>query len=587
MKKEGRWISLKTKMNLLLIGVILAVSIGLLMIAYAVHSQKIDSIYISNVNKAALLALDSLNYQELRYIRDVVISEEFQSVRKRAVDAGDPGILESWMLECPAYYDSGPVPAEEYSFFDEYRDACYFLDELRRHSGVTDVYIQYDEKGITYNIVDPDENLLYIGSIEPPTPEFASAEDNARISAMVYRNQFGWLCTACEPFDDYGSTYSYEDLVATGYVCVDMDMDTVMRERHWFLLNSLVFVAILTAIAMALSVFLVNRTAVAPLKLLAKGTRQFTDTQNGYSMEDVIQAHITSHDEIGDLYHDIQAMQKHIVEYTHDLAKAAAEKERQNTEMRLAAEIQKSMLPGESSLFPGRTEFDLCATMDPAREVGGDFYDFFLIDENHLGLVIADVSGKGVPAALFMMSAKMLISQQAMTGGTPADILKKVNDRICQSNQKSQMFVTVWIGMLDLLSGHMICASAGHEYPMVRRSGGEFTLFKDPHGFVAGGMENVRYRNYEMDLQPEDAVFVYTDGVTEATNGKGELYGDKRLASALQGMKGETCQHIVDHVRASIDSFVDGEEQFDDLTMLCLIYKGRADGEMKTATDRA
>ncbi|MBR6090218.1 MAG: serine/threonine-protein phosphatase, partial [Anaerolineaceae bacterium] len=243
------------------------------------------------------------------------------------------------------------------------------------------------------------------------------------------------------------------------------------------------------------------------------------------------------------------------------------------SELHTAAEIQHSMLPSTFPPFPERTEFELYASMTPAREVGGDYYDFAMLDDDHLALLIADVSDKGTPAALFMMSTKNLINYRMRQGGTPAEILTDVNKHVARDN-RSKMFVTVWMGILDLKTGVMTCVNAGHEYPAVCGADGVFRIFKDKHGLVVGAMENLKYRDYELFLEPGTRVFVYTDGVPDASNAAGERYGKDRLEAALNTLSEKDPEGIIRGIRADVDAFVDGAKQFDDLTMLCLEFKG-------------
>ena len=241
-------------------------------------------------------------------------------------------------------------------------------------------------------------------------------------------------------------------------------------------------------------------------------------------------------------------------------------------ELNMAKEIQASMLPSIFPAFPNRKEFDLYASMDPAKEVGGDFYDFFMIDDDQLGVVIADVSGKGVPAALFMMISKTIVQNYAKLGINAAEVLTKANEALCDNN-KMEMFVTVWIGILELSTGKMICSSAGHEYPAIFHDG-KFELFKDKHGFVLGGLEVAKYKPYEIQLDKGDKIFVYTDGVPEATNANNELFGAERMIDALNSNVEADPEETLRIVRASVDEFVGNAEQFDDLTMVCLEYRG-------------
>ena len=264
-------------------------------------------------------------------------------------------------------------------------------------------------------------------------------------------------------------------------------------------------------------------------------------------------------------------MRMRILEKKH---REEAEKERIGTELKTAAQIQESMLPNRFPAFPDRKEFDIYATMEPAREVGGDFYDFFLIDEDHLGIVIADVSGKGIPAALVMMITKTILQNCAMRGISAGEILAKTNESIC-SNNEMEMFITAWVGILHISTGVLTAANAGHEYPAVYyEKEGSFSLLKDKHGLVLGGIEGTRYKEYELMLKPGDKLFVYTDGVPEATSADDELFGTERMIDALNSHPREKPEEILSNVRKAVGGFVGSAEQFDDMTMLCLQYKG-------------
>ena len=253
----------------------------------------------------------------------------------------------------------------------------------------------------------------------------------------------------------------------------------------------------------------------------------------------------------------------------------ALEKERIATELSLAARIQANFLP---KTVPDRPEIDVAFSMTPAKEVGGDLYDFFLIDDDHLCLVIGDVSGKGIPASLFMMTASALIHHVAMRETSPAKILSDVNAEICLRNPE-EMFVTVWLGVLQLSTGLLTAANAGHEYPALKPAGGAFDLYKDRHGFVIGGMPGIRYRDYTVQLEPGAKMFFYTDGVPEATNASEELFGTGRMVDALRLREDGGPDGILKAVNESVAAFVGKAPQFDDLTMLCFVYNGPAPSE--------
>ena len=245
--------------------------------------------------------------------------------------------------------------------------------------------------------------------------------------------------------------------------------------------------------------------------------------------------------------------------------------ERISTELTLASSIQANMLPNIFPAFPDRKDFDIYATMTPAKEVGGDFYDFFMVDEDHLAIVIADVSGKGIPAAMFMVIAKTLIKDHAQLGLSPSKIFTRVNDLLCEGNEVG-LFVTAWMGIIDLKSGKMSYANAGHNPPVIKKNGIVSYLHCKP-GFVLAGLEGYQYKEYELDLQMGDKIFLYTDGVTEATNATGELYGEDRLMNCILGIDPHMpCASVLHMIRQDVDIFVGDSEQFDDLTMLAFDY---------------
>ena len=338
----------------------------------------------------------------------------------------------------------------------------------------------------------------------------------------------------------------------------------ISHARTWITVMLLIVTALAITGALA-----VSRRIVKPLESMTKQVTSLGGEDLRFMMEDAYR----TGDEIEALAESFAMMSARTLEYVDQVRKVTAEKERIGTELSLATQIQASMLPHIFPAFPEHSEFDIYASMDPAKEVGGDFYDYFLIDDDHLCMVIADVSGKGVPAALFMMASKIILQSVAMMGLSPAGILQRANEAIC-SNNEAQMFVTVWLGILELSTGKLTAANAGHEFPAIRKPNGDFELWKDKHGFVIGGMEGVRYKEYEIQMEPGSKLFVYTDGVAEATSSDQKLYGTEHMIDALNADPDAAPQDILRNVRTSVDGFVKAAEQFDDLTMLCLEYKG-------------
>ena len=336
------------------------------------------------------------------------------------------------------------------------------------------------------------------------------------------------------------------------------------RHSTWILMGVLV-------VLLAGGAVVLGKRIVRPLNRITKRIAELKGGDLEFKMEDTYK----TGDEIEVLAESFANLSHKTLEYVEQVKTATAAKERIATELTMANRIQESMLPHVFPPYPDRKEFDIYATMNPAREVGGDFYDFYLLDEDHLCVVMADVSGKGIPAALFMMISKTILQSCAMLGQSAGAILAKTNEALCSNNQV-EMFVTVWLGILEISTGRMTCANAGHEYPAVYSEAGnkEFTLLKDKHGFVIGGMEGVRYKEYDFQMKPGDKLFVYTDGVPEATNGKLEMFGTERMIRVLNELPDATPRDVLTTVKTAVDEFVGEAEQFDDMTMLCLQYKG-------------
>lgn len=272
---------------------------------------------------------------------------------------------------------------------------------------------------------------------------------------------------------------------------------------------------------------------------------------------------VRSNDEFASLSNDINSTVETLKKY---ISEAEA---RIDAELEFARQVQSSSLP---TVFPDRREFAICARMDPAKEVGGDFYDFYMLNDSNLIFLVADVSGKGIPAAMFMMRAKAILKALAESGLEPNEIFEKANANLCENNEAG-MFVTAWMGILDLKTGLLKFANAGHNPPLVMRANGDFEYMKTRSGFFLAGMEGMKYRKNEICLSPGDKLFLYTDGVTEATDADNKLYGDERLKNYLNSMKGATPAELCEGVVKDIDKFVGKAPQFDDITMLAVDLK--------------
>ena len=333
---------------------------------------------------------------------------------------------------------------------------------------------------------------------------------------------------------------------------------------------SLVLIILAIVVIIGQGVYML-KAFLAPVKMITAEAARFAN--ENAAMDGKLTDTIKNTDEIGVLADSIDKMESRIENYINHIETITAEKERINTELSLATRIQYGMLPHTFPAFPDNKEFDIYASMDPAKEVGGDFYDFFMTDDTHLCMVMADVSGKGVPAALFMMVTKIILATNAKMGKSPAEVLTTANDRICANNHE-EMFVTVWLGILDITTGKVIAANAGHEYPILMQPNGEFELFKDKHGFVVGGMDGVAYKEYEFTMQPGAKLFLYTDGLPEATDKNNEMFGTERALDVLNKYKTSAPKEILNGVKTAVEGFVKDAEQFDDMTMLAIHYYG-------------
>lgn len=311
-----------------------------------------------------------------------------------------------------------------------------------------------------------------------------------------------------------------------------------------------------------------RKWVVKPIrKISIEATRFAKENTKGEELGDV-----SKFEEIYNLSRSIDKMETDMVNYIDNLTTVTAERERIGTELNFAKQIQYSSLPTKFPAFPNREEFDVYAYMKPAKEVGGDFYNFVLVDDDHLAVWIGDVSDKGVPAALFMMSINIMINIRTCMGGTPSEIMAFVNDNICEHNGEN-MFITIWLGILEISTGRLTFVNAGHEDMAVYRGGGEFELYKTKHNIAVGIQSGMVYKDFEMQLGKGDKIFIYTDGVPEATDPYDTLFNTDRMISALNEKKDGSPQEFLEIVYTRVKEFVGDRTQFDDLTMVGLELK--------------
>ena len=371
-------------------------------------------------------------------------------------------------------------------------------------------------------------------------------------------NEFGHVYTYCMPLVIDGEK--------VGLVCSEISVDFVNQEIMSNVLVQALVTALVLIVFTLVLYLLLRKNVLNRIIQIEERVREYSEKKDPQIAKEIA-AKAGPMDEIGVLATSFSEMVTELEDYMNNLQRVTAEKERIDADLSIATQIQADMLPRIFPAFPEKKEVGIFASMTPAKEVGGDFYDLFLIDDTHLALVIADVSGKGVPAALFMVIAKTLIKNRIQTGESPAEALGVVNNQLCEGNE-AQYFVTVWLAVIDLETGDALEANAGHEYPAMRKGSGPYELIKTKHSPAVATYEGLKFRQSQFHLDPGDRLFVYTDGVTEATNAQNELEALNRNPDALP-------MDLLPSVKKEIDAFVGDAPQFDDITMLGFVYNGR------------
>lgn len=377
-------------------------------------------------------------------------------------------------------------------------------------------------------------------------------------------NRLGW---------SFAAVMEVEEIIAPAKESQNMILaltDTVAAEldgtiKQMQVLSGALLTAITLLVCLSGTVF--SKMLTEPIRTLTEEVAKIDGGNLDYRI------HINTGDEVEDLSNAFQKMTAQIQSYVKNLANVTAEKERIRTEIQVAASVQADMLPKVEGIYADRREFTLAASMTPAKGVGGDFYDFFLLDEGHLGFVMADVSGKGVPAALFMVVSRTLIRSHIAIGLPLEQAVMEINESLC-ANNKNGMFVTAWIGVLSLSTGELTFVNAGHCRPVIRGADGTCAFDTTLGGFVLAGMEGVPYRQSNIQLKEGDTLLLYTDGVTEATSVEKQLYGEARLKAVVENTDWSSPKKLLEMLWESVDDFQKGGEQFDDITMLALTYHG-------------
>lgn len=485
-------------------------------------------------------------------------------------------------------YFQGTVSEEELVQLkesEEYGKVEELLHSLREATEANDIFMVYSnpEVILSYDEADAEnwQPLTYIfdcymveelkfdlghkGGFNPAFIEsiVEVLETGKRVdNYFISESDFGYNTSAVYPV--------MVDGVVKGIIGVEIPMATLETALQEYIVNAVAATAAIVIVFIAIFMVYMYKNMIAPIHLIAGEAEKFVE--NNAEISDKLDT-IKTKDEIQKLSESVLKMEIGIKEYIDNITRITAEKERIGAELNVAKQIQADLLPSIFPAFPERSEFDIFASMDPAKEVGGDFYDFFMVDDDHLVFLIADVSGKGVPAALFMVIAKTLIKNQVLKGDEPFEVFETVNNQLCENN-KEGMFVTAWMGMLEVASGKLTYVNAGHNPPAIKREDGTFRYLKCAPGFVLAGLEGIPYQQENIQLQKGDSIYLYTDGVTDTINVKEEMYGEDNLEKVLNANREEAPEIILNVIKKELEEFAGEAEQFDDVTMLCMKYKG-------------
>ena len=451
---------------------------------------------------------------------------------------------------------------------DYYYEMSEYLRSIQKFSSAAYIYIgvPYENKTIKY-IYDSGSEMGFEDPISAPFDEIwlAYTEGIKPSSYLVRKSQYGFLTSSCLPVKDNNG-----DIVALLFV--DTNMEVIRSTLYRYVLNMGIIAVTLLGVFCLLNWYFMQKNILKPIMILRENVKNFAS--NNASNDSTLLT-IKTNDEMEDLARSVNSMEDDIARYIEDIQNITAEKERISAELGVARQIQADMLPSVFPPFPERKDFDIYAMMAPAKEVGGDFYDFFFIDDDHLALVMADVAGKGVPAALFMVNTKTLIKNRALMGEelSPGKILKDVNNQLCEGNE-SGLFVTAWLGIIQLSTGEGVAANAGHEHPVIKRREGKYELVVYKHSPAVAAIEGMKFREHEFILYPGDSLFIYTDGVAEATNNDSHMFGTDRMLNALNRHTDLDSKSRLKRIKKEIDAFVGDAPQFDDITMLEFKYFG-------------
>lgn len=470
---------------------------------------------------------------------------------------------------------------EDGAYSPELQKQLRQMDAIKAATGAKYLYLFTTRGGKGYTYIytayisgDSAADMMPLGGFQPyeggSTVTDQVVESGKPSETNIYQDtQWGYIANCFAPVKN-----AQGDVVAL--VGADYDMHVIMSEVRFSVLRMALAAAALILVLMTVFLLLTQKVAVRPLRLLTKRVVDFVHQRDDGGALRYEKIHLLNRDEIGDLAGAFNQMAADLQTYVSELAQVTAEKERIETELNVAKRIQEMFLP---RIFPPYSEhdgFSLFADMQPAKEVGGDFYDFYPLDQDHFCVTVADVSGKGVPAALFMVVAKTVLKNLALAGASPAAMLEEANNQLAQSNEEN-MFVTVFTGILEVSTGQFTYANAGHNLPVLCRKDGTVQWLPCSIHLVLAAMEGIPYTQSSVRLVPGDRLLLYTDGVSEAMDPAGVLFGDERLLRMAQeqmGNRGNSVRAGVENLFGAVHAHAGVAPQSDDITILGLQYDG-------------
>lgn len=515
-------------------------------------------------------------------LNSVVSYKEF----KKELEVMYSNITEQLALTGASYINADNIPYWLENGTDEdWEYSNKMLDVLTNTAALAYIYVttvspDYKSRTYVFDTVNPlvtNSSVIPFGKVSSLEKKDKSYIDNLKVvleegkkhSWFVYKKEEGGHVTTAVPL--YNSKNE-----ACAIIGIVKPMYEVKEYKSSFLRSFLIYAISFAVIFLILYTILLFFRIIRPIIFITDETSHFAEHHAELSG---LLKKVKNRDEIGILAKSVEKMSLDMNKYITDLTQTTAEKERLSTELNVATQIQAEMLPRVFPPYKNHPEVELFASMEPAKEVGGDFYDFYMLDDDHFAVVVGDVSGKGVPAALFMVITKTLIKDTAMHSTNPAEIFTSVNNVLCEGNE-SGLFVTCWMAILTLSTGEIQFANAGHTAPVIFHNN-NFSYLQTKPNLMLAGMEGIKYTNHTAKMEAGDRLFIYTDGITEATDSQNQLYGEERLLAAMKKTSGFTSREILNFIKNDINSFVKDAQQFDDITMLEMAYKAQVLQETK------